>query len=129
MVASNLRFVHLGYGFIVCANRIVAVFPPKSEQAKRMMRFAKTSQTYIDMTRGRETKCYILLEDGAYIGCAFNPLTVLKRLNEDPSPRNVEALSSGAGQPMESVSDEVEDIDADFYEDDEDEKEGGNENN
>ena len=94
MSGSTLRFCHVGYGYIICANRVVAVFPPGAEPTKRMMRNAKTNGIFIDMTRGNETKSYLLMEDGAIIAVAFNPLTIQKRLNEDPSVRTRKTLSA-----------------------------------
>ena len=94
MSGSTLRFCHVGYGYIICANRVVAVFPPGAEPTKRMMRNAKTNGIFIDMTRGNETKSYLLMEDGSVISVGFNPLTIQKRLNEDPSARTKKTLAA-----------------------------------
>lgn len=94
MSGSTLRFCHVGYGYIICANRVVAVFPPGAEPTKRMMRNAKTNGIFIDMTRGNETKSYLLMEDGSMISVAFNPMTIHKRLNEDPSVRTKKTLAA-----------------------------------
>lgn len=83
MNVGVLKFVHVGYGYVLCMNRIVGVFPPRAEPTKRMVRFAKANDTYIDMCRGNETKSIILMEDGTLVGVAFNPMTIYRRLNAD----------------------------------------------
>lgn len=105
MTGAVLKFIHIGFGYILCINRIVAVFPVGAEQTKRLARFARSSETYVDMTRGRETKSFILLDDGMFIACAFNPLTLLKRLNEGIRPKEKPLLSTKGGQPMGRILD------------------------
>lgn len=108
MDVGVLKFCHLGFGYVICTNRVVAVFPPKAEPSKRMMRFAKTNDTMLDMTRGRETKSYILLEDGTLVGVAFNPQTILRRLNEDPGAKMEKSIKSRK-YPEEVIDDDIED--------------------
>ena len=87
MRGAPLRFMHIGMDYVICANRVVAVLPSDSEQSKRIYRLARTSHTYIDMTRGRSTKAYLMMEDGMLIGTPFNPKTVQRRLMEEPDAR------------------------------------------
>lgn len=109
MCQTPLKFVSMGFGYILCANRVVSVLPNRGEQPRRMARFAKKAQTYLDMTRGRETKSFILMDDGSMVGCAFSPPTVLKRLNGEMSEV---PMSDG----MQSIL---------FEEDDNEEEDGG----
>jgi regulator of extracellular matrix RemA (YlzA/DUF370 family) len=128
LTGAILKFIHIGFGYIVCANRIVGVFPTKAEQTKRMIRYAKASETYVDMTRGRETKSFILLEDGMLISCAFNPLTVLKRLNEGVTPKDQDWLSTGGGQPVgKETAADLHEIELEIDEEDQEEEEIGEE--
>ena len=108
MDTGVLRFAHVGYGYVICANRVVAVFPPRAEPTKRMMRFAKTNGTYLDMTRGNETKSYLLLEDGTMAAVAFNPMTIYKRLNEDPSERTKRTIKAKVYEEEEIDDDNID---------------------
>lgn len=112
MNVGILKFVHIGFGYTICSNRVVGVFPPRAEPTKRMMRLAKTNDTYLDMSRGRETKSYILLEDGTLVGTAFNPLTIYRRLNEDPGIK-MEKSAKSKKYPEEEIDDEIDDEDDD----------------
>lgn len=114
VVGSRLRFFHAGYGHVLCANRIVAIFPVGSGPTRRMMTFAKRTETYVDITRGRETKSYILMQDGVLYGCAFNPLTVMGRINGDtPAKEAVDAKGVDAEEEYDDT-----DIGGDAGEDD-----------
>jgi len=62
--------VHVGFGNVICANRIEAVLMPLSANAKRLCKAAKDGKVFLDLTAGRTTKALILLEDGKVYGCA-----------------------------------------------------------
>lgn len=80
MTLTPLRFVSLGFGYSVCANKIFCVMPPNSVAAKRRIRAAKEAGNYIDFTFSRATKSIILMDDNTVIGCAFSTNAVLGRL-------------------------------------------------
>lgn len=76
-----LRFTSLGYGYSVCANRVLAVLVPDAAPSKRCLAQAKDRKRYVDMTSGHGVKALLLLDDGQVVGCAMSPKTVLTRLN------------------------------------------------
>jgi regulator of extracellular matrix RemA (YlzA/DUF370 family) len=72
--------VHVGFGGIVAANRILAILDPNSQPVKRMVRKAKKEGMAIDMTYGRKTRTVIVLDTGHIITAAIQPETIVGRL-------------------------------------------------
>lgn len=67
---SPSHIVHVGFGNMVCASLVKCILPPASANAKRLLKAAKETGTYLDMTSGHPAKCLLLLQDGMLIGCA-----------------------------------------------------------
>lgn len=74
--------MHVGFGNVVCANRIEAVLVPLSASARRLCKAAKDSRVFLDLTAGRTTKALILLDDGKVYGCALTPRTIAQRIHD-----------------------------------------------
>jgi len=74
--------VHVGFGGIVAANRILAILDPNSQPIKRMVRKAKKEGMAIDMTYGRKTRTVIILDTGHIITAAIQPETIVGRLGQ-----------------------------------------------
>lgn len=74
--------VHVGFGGIVAADRIVAILDPNSQPVRRMVRRAKKEGTVIDMTYGRKTRTVIVMDTGHIITAAVQPETILNRLRQ-----------------------------------------------
>jgi regulator of extracellular matrix RemA (YlzA/DUF370 family) len=74
--------VHVGFGGIVAANRILAILDPNSQPVKRMVRKAKKDGMAIDMTYGRKTRTVIILDTGHIITAAIQPETIVGRLRQ-----------------------------------------------
>ena len=74
--------VHVGFGGIVAADRIVAILDPNSQPVRRMVRRAKHDGTAIDMTYGRKTRTVIVMDTGHIITAAVQPETILNRLRQ-----------------------------------------------
>jgi regulator of extracellular matrix RemA (YlzA/DUF370 family) len=74
--------VHVGFGGIVAANRILAILDPNSQPVRRMVRQAKQDGMLIDMTYGRKTRTVIVLDTGHIITAAVQPETILNRLRQ-----------------------------------------------
>ena len=54
------RLIHIGFGNIVNAGKIIAVVSPDSAPVKRMVQKAMEQVTAIEATQGRKTK-YVLV--------------------------------------------------------------------
>ena len=74
--------VHVGFGGIVAANRILAILDPNSQPVRRMVRQAKKEGTAIDMTYGRKTRTVIILDTGHLVTAAIQPETIVSRLRQ-----------------------------------------------
>jgi regulator of extracellular matrix RemA (YlzA/DUF370 family) len=74
--------VHVGFGGIVAANRILAILDPNSQPVRRMVRRAKKEGMAIDMTYGRKTRTVIILDTGHIVAAAIQPETIVGRLRQ-----------------------------------------------
>ena len=74
--------VHVGFGGIVAANRILAILDPNSQPVRRMVRRAKKEGMAIDMTYGRKTRTVIILDTGHIVTAAIQPETIVGRLRQ-----------------------------------------------
>ena len=74
--------VHVGFGGIVAANRILAILDPNSQPVRRMVRQAKNEGMAIDMTYGRKTRTVIILDTGHLVTAAIQPDTIVGRLRQ-----------------------------------------------
>jgi regulator of extracellular matrix RemA (YlzA/DUF370 family) len=74
--------VHVGFGGVVAANRILAILDPNSQPVRRMVRQAKRDGMAIDMTYGRKTRTVIVLDTGHIITAAIQPETIVGRLGQ-----------------------------------------------
>ena len=76
------EMLHVGFGGVVAANRILAVISPDSAPIKRMVREATDDGRIIDMTYGRRTKSIIVLDTGHLALAALQPDTLVGRLRQ-----------------------------------------------
>ncbi len=77
----STELVHVGFGGIVAANRIVAILGPDSAPVRRLVQEARERQMAIDMTYGRKTKAVIILDSGHVAMAAIQPETIANRLS------------------------------------------------
>ena len=76
------KFVHIGYGNIVNADRITAMVNPDAAPIKRMVHTAREEGRAIDATQGRKTKAVLVMEDGQLVLSALLPETIATRAQE-----------------------------------------------
>ena len=74
--------IHVGFGNIVNAGKIVAIVSPDSAPVKRMVSRAKEESRTIDATQGRKTKAVIVMDSDHVVLSAVQPETVAHRVNE-----------------------------------------------
>ncbi|NCB92757.1 MAG: DUF370 domain-containing protein [Clostridia bacterium] len=77
------RFVNIGFGNIVNADKIVAVVSPDAAPIKRMVQTAKEEGRTIDATQGRRTKAVMITEDSFLVLSALQPDTIGRRVHSD----------------------------------------------
>ena len=79
----GVKLVSIGYGNIICADKIVSVVSPESAPVKRIIQDAKDSKKLIDATYGRRTRSVIVTDSDHVILSAIQPETVASRVNAD----------------------------------------------
>ncbi|MCH5184826.1 MAG: DUF370 domain-containing protein [Oscillospiraceae bacterium] len=76
-----MQLINIGFGNLVCAERIVAVVSPESAPIKRMVRDADDRGILINATYGRRTRAVIVSDSGHIILSSLQPETVASRLS------------------------------------------------
>ena len=75
-----MKFINIGFGNIVSANRLVAIVSPESAPIKRIIQEARDRGMLIDATYGRRTRAVIVTDSDHIILSAVQPITVAHRL-------------------------------------------------
>lgn len=75
-----MKFINVGYGNMVAAERIVALASPDSAPVKRLIQDAKEHGRTIDVSCGRKTRSVILTDSEHVILSAVAVETVAARL-------------------------------------------------
>ena len=80
MVLTQLRFLNIGFGHAVCANKIFIITKVNTKQSARIIKEAKKTNKFFDATCRRPLKSIIITDDNTVIGCYLTPGTVYTRL-------------------------------------------------
>ena len=78
-----MKFINIGFGNMVSANRIVAIASPDSAPIKRLVQDAKEENRVIDVSCGRRTRSVIITDSEHVILSAIQAETVTNRLASD----------------------------------------------
>ena len=76
-----MRFINIGFGNVVAAQRILAVLSPDSAPIKRMVQESRERGMLIDATYGRRTRAVILTDSDHVILSAVQPETIAHRFD------------------------------------------------
>ena len=85
-----MKFINIGFGNMVSANRIVAIAGPDSAPIKRLVQDAKEDNRVIDVSCGRRTRAVIITDSDHVILSAIQAETVSNRLAYDDSADETE---------------------------------------
>ena len=77
-IALN-KLIHIGFGNIVNAGKIIAIVSPDSAPVKRMVQRAREDGSAIDATQGRKTKAVLVMENSQLVLSALLPETIAQR--------------------------------------------------
>lgn len=77
------RLVHIGFGNMVVADRVVTIIQPSSAPMKRLKEEAKESGRLIDATQGRKTRAILITDSNHVILSAIQPETIVHRFDGD----------------------------------------------
>ena len=76
-----MKFVNIGFGNTVCAERVVAVASPESAPIKRLVTESRADGRIVDVSCGRKTRSVIVTDSHHIILSALQCETVAARLN------------------------------------------------
>lgn len=77
-----MKFINIGYGNMISAEKIITIVSPDSAPIKRMVQEARDDGKAIDATHGRKTRAVIVMESGHIILSSLIAETLAARLNE-----------------------------------------------
>ncbi|MBQ4091474.1 MAG: DUF370 domain-containing protein [Clostridia bacterium] len=77
-----MRFINVGYGNLIAADRIITLTSPDSAPIKRMIQDAKDAGRVIDVSCGRKTRAVIITDSDHIILSALQAETIANRLVE-----------------------------------------------
>ncbi len=78
-----MKFISIGYGNIVAADRVVALVSPDSAPVKRLVQDAREEGRVIDVSCGRRTRAVIITDSDHVILSAVQAETIANRLESD----------------------------------------------
>ncbi len=76
-----MRFVNIGFGNTVCAERIISVVSPDSAPIKRLVIDGKANGSVIDVSCGRKTRSVLITDSGSIILSSLQCETISQRLS------------------------------------------------
>lgn len=88
-----MKFINIGFGNLVAADRVVALASPDSAPIKRLVQEAKDSGRAIDVTCGRRTRAVIITDSEHVLLSAIQTETISNRLDDSLSDAEDEVLS------------------------------------
>ncbi|NLK38620.1 MAG: DUF370 domain-containing protein [Clostridiales bacterium] len=77
-----MKFINIGFGNMVAANRVVALASPDSAPMKRLIQEARDNGRVIDVTCGRRTRAVIITDSEHVILSAIQAETISNRLDD-----------------------------------------------
>lgn len=77
-----ITLVHIGFGNMIVAERIVAIIQPTSSPVKRLKEEARAAGLLIDATKGRKTRAIIVTDSNHIVLSAIQPETIMNRISE-----------------------------------------------
>ena len=78
-----MRFINIGFGNMVAAERITILASPDSAPMKRLVQDAKDDGRAIDVTCGRRTRAIIITDSEHVVLSALQPETIANRLENN----------------------------------------------
>ena len=78
-----MKFINIGFGNMVSANRIVAIAGPDSAPIKRLVQDAKEDDRVIDVSCGRRTRAVIITDSDHVVLSAIQAETIANRFAND----------------------------------------------
>ena len=90
-----MKFINIGFGNMVAADRVVAVVSPDSAPIKRLIQDAKDQGRTIDVSCGRRTRAVIITDSEHVILSAIQAETIANRLDSEDGTDTAEEETDG----------------------------------
>ena len=78
-----MKFINIGFGNMVAADKVVTIVSPDSAPIKRLLQDAKDGGRVIDVSCGRRTRSVIITDSEHVILSAIQAETIANRLDSD----------------------------------------------
>ena len=75
-----MKFIQVGYGNLVLADRIVGITSVDSSPVKRAIREARKRGMVIDATQGKKTRSAIFMDSNHIVVSIYKPLNFINKL-------------------------------------------------
>ncbi len=85
-----MKFINIGFGNMVAAERIVTIVSPDSAPVKRLVQDAKDSGRVIDVSCGRRTRAVIITDSEHVILSAVQSETIANRVDNTDAEDDIE---------------------------------------
>ena len=89
-----MKFVNIGFGNIISADRLIAIVSPESAPIKRIIQDARDNGKLVDATYGRRTRAVIMMDSDHVVLSAVQPETVANRLEKDTDEDIEESINN-----------------------------------
>ena len=76
------NLLHVGFGNMVVAERVVALISPDSAPIRRLKDEAREAGLLVDVTQGRKTRSILIMDSRHVILSAIQPETITARFEE-----------------------------------------------
>jgi regulator of extracellular matrix RemA (YlzA/DUF370 family) len=93
-----MKFINIGFGNMVAADRVVALASPDSAPIKRLIQSAKDDGRAIDVTCGRRARSVIITDSEHVILSAIQTETIANRLDGEGSEDTEDELDEEVSQ-------------------------------
>ena len=84
------KLVHVGFGNMVVADRIVSIISPSSALIKRLKEEAREAGLLDDVTQGRKTRAILVMDSKHVILSAIQPETIAGRFEGEDAKEEKE---------------------------------------
>lgn len=105
----ELKFINVGNGCFVCANRVTSMILPYNTGGRRFLKRAKDTDTFIDTTSNKPLRTLLLMDDGSVLGSSISGKALARRCNPKITKNDIEEEE----EPDEDHRPECEDSEAD----------------
>lgn len=78
-----MKLINVGFGNMVCADKIVAIVGSESAPIKRIIRESEDKGMLINATYGRRTRSVIVTQSGHVVLSSVQPETIVSRIEPD----------------------------------------------